>query len=78
MCVVCARVGVWGGEVERDRASTGPSAQEQVGLVTPEGHRVVLLETLNEWVKIGGPDKGLKGWVPTDSVETVRLNTFRK
>ncbi len=61
----------------RAEARTGPSAQEQVGFVAPEGHRVVLLDTLNDWVQIGVPAKGLKGWVPTNSIETVRLDTFR-
>lgn len=57
----------------RAEARTGPSALEQVGFVAPEGHRVVRLGTLNDWVQIGVPAKGLKGWVPRAAVETVRL-----
>lgn len=58
--------------VDRAEARTGPSAQEQVGFVAPEGHRVVLLDTLNDWVQIGVPAKGLKGWVPRTVLEPVR------
>jgi tetratricopeptide (TPR) repeat protein len=58
--------------VDRAEARTGPSAQEQVGFVAPEGHRVVLLDRLNDWIQIGVPAKGLKGWVPLSTVEPVR------
>lgn len=58
---------------DRAEARTGPSAQEQVGFVAPEGHRVVLLDRLNDWVQIGVPAKGLKGWVQSADVEPVRL-----
>lgn len=58
--------------VDRAEARTGPSAQEQVGFVAPEGHRVVLLDRLNDWVQIGVPAKGLKGWVSHTAVEPVR------
>lgn len=57
--------------VNRAEARTGPSAQEQVGFVAPEGHRVVLLDRINDWVQIGVPAKGLKGWVQKDAVEPV-------
>lgn len=57
--------------VERAEARTGPSAQEQVGFVAPEGHRVVLLDRINDWVQIGVPAKGLKGWVQKNAVESV-------
>lgn len=58
---------------DRAEARTGPSAQEQVGFVAPEGHRVVLLDRLNDWVQIGVPAKGLKGWVLSNAIEPVRL-----
>lgn len=64
--------------VERAEARTGPSAQDQVGFVAPEGHRVVLLDNLNDWIQIGVPAKGLKGWVLSAEVEPVRrpLSSF--
>jgi hypothetical protein len=55
----------------RAEARTGPSDQEKVGFIAPEGHRVVLLGSLNDWVQIGVPAKGLKGWVPKNTVEPV-------
>ncbi|MBK8575413.1 MAG: tetratricopeptide repeat protein [Elusimicrobia bacterium] len=58
--------------VDRAEARTGPSAQEQVGFVAPEGHQVVILDRLNDWVQIGVPTKGLKGWVSGNTVEHVR------
>ena len=58
--------------VDRAEARTGPSAQEQVGFVAPEGHRVVLLDRLNDWVQIGVPAKGLKGWVQSNAIEPVQ------
>lgn len=57
--------------VDRAEARTGPSAQEQVGFVAPEGHRVVLLDRLNDWVQIGVPAKGLKGWVQSNAIDPV-------
>jgi tetratricopeptide (TPR) repeat protein len=56
---------------DRAEARTGPSGQEKVGFIAPEGHRVVLLGTINDWVQIGVPTKGLKGWVEKDAVEPV-------
>ncbi len=58
--------------VPRAEARTGPSPEESVGFVIPEGQRVVLLEVINDWIQVGLPGKGLKGWVPRDSVEAVR------
>ncbi len=58
--------------VDRAEARTGPSAQDQVGFVAPEGHRVVLLDRLNDWIQIGVPAKGLKGWVDRNTVEPIR------
>jgi SH3-like domain-containing protein len=52
-------------------ARTGPSAAERVGFLVPEGQRVAWLETSGEWVQIGLPEKGLKGWVPAGAVEPV-------
>lgn len=58
--------------VDRAEARTGPSVQEQVGFVAPEGHRVVILDRLNDWVQIGVPAKGLKGWVSHNTIASVR------
>lgn len=55
----------------RVEARTGPSAAERVGFLVPEGQRVAWLEASGEWVQIGLPEKGLKGWVRTDAVEPV-------
>ena len=57
---------------QRVEARTGPSAGEQVGFLLPEAQRVALFETINGWNQIGLPDKGLKGWVPADTVTPIR------
>ncbi|HMU74656.1 MAG TPA: SH3 domain-containing protein, partial [Elusimicrobiota bacterium] len=55
----------------RVEARTGPSAAERVGFLVPEGQRVAWLEASGEWVQIGLPEKGLKGWVRAEAVEPV-------
>lgn len=57
----------------RVEARTGPSAAERVGFLVPEGQRVAWLEASGEWVQIGLPEKGLKGWVRADAVEPVEF-----
>lgn len=56
---------------QRVEARTGPSAEEQVGFLLPEGQRVALFETINGWTQVGLPDKGLKGWIPAATVEPI-------
>lgn len=58
----------------RVEARTGPSANERVGFVVPEGHRVTLFDAQAGWRQIGLPAQGLKGWVPEDTVQPVDFN----
>jgi tetratricopeptide (TPR) repeat protein len=55
----------------RAEVRTGPGPDFRVGFVVPEGQKVVLFETINEWRQIGVPEKGLKGWVRQENVETI-------
>jgi hypothetical protein len=57
----------------RVEARTGPSAAERVGFLVPEGQRVAWLEASGDWVQIGLPEKGLKGWVRADAVAPVEF-----
>ncbi len=53
---------------------SGPSLTYPANFTVPEGHRVLILkeqEPIQGWLEIGVPDQGLKGWVPTSSVETL-------
>lgn len=53
---------------------SGPNMSYPANFTVPEGHRVLLLdveEPVTGWVEIGIPDQGLKGWVPSDSLEPI-------
>ncbi len=53
---------------------SGPSMTYPANFTVPEGQRVLLLkeqEPIQDWLEIGVPDQGLKGWVPASSVETI-------
>jgi len=56
----------------RAEARVGPSSQEQVGFVVPEGRKVELFETINGWTAVGLPEKSLKGWVLRESVRSIQ------
>ena len=57
--------------LSRAEARAGPNDQEPVGFVVPEGRRVALFQSVNGWTAIGLPEKGLKGWVPDNTVEPI-------
>lgn len=53
---------------------SGPNLSYPANFTVPEGHRVFILkeqEPVTDWVEIGVPDQGLKGWVPTSAMETL-------
>ncbi|MBK6880391.1 MAG: tetratricopeptide repeat protein [Elusimicrobia bacterium] len=62
---------------QRVEARAGPSAQEQVGFLLPEGQKVALFETINGWTQVGLADKSLKGWVPVQTVSSIRQRPHR-
>ncbi|MFA5139769.1 MAG: tetratricopeptide repeat protein [Elusimicrobiota bacterium] len=57
--------------VSECEARSGPGGNFAVSFKLPEGRIVSRLETRNGFVEIGVMKEGLKGWVPTDSVEAV-------
>jgi hypothetical protein len=53
---------------------SGPNTSYPANFTVPEGHKVLLLdeqEPVTGWLEVGVPDQGLKGWVPTSSVEHI-------
>jgi tetratricopeptide (TPR) repeat protein len=53
---------------------SGPNLSYPANFTVPEGRRVLLLdevEPVSDWVEIGVPQEGLKGWVPDTAVEKV-------
>jgi tetratricopeptide (TPR) repeat protein len=55
----------------RVEVRAGPGPEYQVDFVVPEGQKVVLLETRQDWSQIGVPARGLKGWALRGAVEPV-------
>lgn len=59
----------WGVVVSTQaEARNGPSAEYQVGFVIPEGREVRLLGREGEWLAVGLPAEGYKGWVQAAEV----------
>jgi tetratricopeptide (TPR) repeat protein len=53
---------------------SGPNLSYPANFTVPEGHHLLILdeqEPVTGWLEVGVPDQGLKGWVPTSSVETL-------
>lgn len=53
---------------------SGPNLTYPANFTIPEGRTVLLLdeqEPVTGWVEIGVPQEGLKGWVPTSSIEVL-------
>ncbi|MFA5975273.1 MAG: SH3 domain-containing protein [Elusimicrobiota bacterium] len=53
---------------------SGPSLSYPANFTVPEGHRVLVLEEqepVSGWLEIGVPEQGLKGWVPSSSIEVL-------
>lgn len=49
----------------------GPGTDYAVGFTVPEGSKVVILNRRPDWVQVGVPQQGLKGWMPADDVESI-------
>jgi len=49
----------------------GPGEEYAVGFTIPEGSKVLILKKRTEWTQVGVPQQGLKGWVPTEEVESI-------
>jgi Tetratricopeptide repeat/Bacterial SH3 domain len=52
----------------------GPGTDYAVGFTIPEGSKVVVLNKRPEWIQVGVPQQGLKGWMPAAEIETVSVN----
>ncbi len=53
----------------------GPGNDYAVGFTVPEGSKVIVLNQRPDWIQIGVPQQGLKGWVKTNEIETVRFTS---
>ena len=49
----------------------GPGLDYAVGFTIPEGSGVLILSKRPDWVQIGVPQQGLKGWIPSSEVELI-------
>jgi tetratricopeptide (TPR) repeat protein len=54
----------------RAEVRAGPGTDYRVAFTVPEGRKVVILSA-GEWLEIGVPEKGLKGWARKASVEPI-------
>lgn len=85
--IICATAyaaaGVWQTMGELDRgivianqveARQGPADRANLAAVLPAGSRVRVLSIRGEWTYCVLPD-GTRGWIPSDSVEQVRLSS---
>ena len=59
--------------VVHTEARSGPSENFPVSFKVPEGRRVSCLGLQEGYVEIGVLKEGLKGWVPVETVERIRL-----
>jgi SH3-like domain-containing protein len=50
---------------------SGPGDNFNVSFTAPEGRRVQILGTDGEWLEIGLPKDGVKGWIQAASVEEI-------
>lgn len=50
---------------------SGPGASFSVSFTVPEGRRVQILSGSGDWVEIGIPKEGAKGWMRADAVEEI-------
>lgn len=46
----------------------GPGLDYAVGFTVPEGSKVLVLNNRPDWVQVGVPEQGLKGWMPSNDV----------
>jgi hypothetical protein len=52
----------------------GPGNDYAVGFTIPEGSKVIVLNKRPDWMQIGVPSQGLKGWIPNSDVELIVPN----
>ena len=57
----------------RAEARTAPSKEAAVGFILPEGQKPALLGSFGNWLEVGLPAQGLKGWVKSGEIEPVAL-----
>ena len=53
---------------------SGPNLSYPANFTIPEGHHVMILdeeEPVTDWLEIGVSNQGLKGWVPTSSIDVL-------
>lgn len=53
----------------------GPGLEYAVGFTVPEGSRVLILNRRPEWAQVGLFEQGLKGWMPTNAIQTIPLTS---
>lgn len=53
----------------------GPGQEYAVGFTIPEGSKVLIMNQRPDWVQVGVPQQGLKGWMPAKEVESISLNS---
>ncbi len=53
----------------------GPGLEYAVGFTIPEGSKVYIMNKRPDWIQVGVPQQGLKGWMPAKEVEAVSLTS---
>lgn len=67
--IVLDRTRQWGVVVaSRAEARNGPKADYQIGFVVPEGREVRVLGREGDWIAIGLPQEGYKGWIQSSEI----------
>jgi len=57
--------------VEEAEVRSGPGTNFPVAFKAPQGRRVSRLESKGDWIEIGLPKEGLKGWIAADALEKI-------
>ena len=67
--IIIDRSTLWGVIIaSRSEARNGPSQEFQVGFVIPEGREVRVLGHEGNWVAVGLPSEGYKGWIKSEDL----------
>ena len=53
---------------------SGPGTEYQTGYLIPEGKKVLILRTKEDWVEIGLKEEGIKGWTENNKIEMILKN----
>lgn len=53
----------------------GPGMDYAVGFTVPEGTKVTIMNRRPDWIQVGVPQQGLKGWIPAGDVESIRATS---